>query len=215
MSSAGRAPARGRFVVLDGVDGCGKSTQALRLVARLQDAGRDALHVREPGSTALGERLRELLLARASRMSPGVEALLFAAARRQMLEQLVEPALAAGRDVVCERFHPSTFAYQASAGGLDEDAVLALLHGWAGAPAPDLEIVLDLPVAEAAHRRGDPRDRIEDRGAAFQERVAEGFRRYAARAPRTRILDARGTAEDVAARIDAELARQGWGTRVG
>src|SRR5262245_34284111 len=114
---------RGLFVVIDGVDGCGKSTQAERLVRALAtlpgaDPERAPLHLREPGSTKLGETLRGLLLGRGREMSPAVETLLFAAARRQMLDELVRPALAAGRLVVCERFHPSTFAYQAVAGGL-------------------------------------------------------------------------------------------------
>ena len=112
-------------MVLDGIDGCGKSTQARLLVTALEerwDGG--VLHVREPGSTAVGEALRELLLFRDLELGAEVEALLFTAARRQMLDEVVEPALAAGRAVVCERFHPSTYAYQAVAGGLQEDAVL-------------------------------------------------------------------------------------------
>lgn len=188
---------RGSFLVLDGIDGCGKSTQAALLVRALAREGAEPLHLREPGSTALGERLRAILLDRALVLRAGVEALLFAAARRQMLEELVEPALEAGRDVVCERFHPSTFAYQAVAGELDEEEVLALLQRWAGAPAPDLEIVLDLDPALALARRGRPRDRIEDKGEDFHERVAEGFRRYVARSPRALLVDAAPPAESV------------------
>ncbi|MEQ1895423.1 MAG: dTMP kinase, partial [Planctomycetota bacterium] len=126
-----------RFVVLDGLDGCGKSTQAARLAAWLsQRSGREALHLREPGSTAAGERIRALLLEREVGLTPASQVLLFAAARRQMLDELVRPALAAGRSVVCERFHPSTFAYQGTAGGVDEERLLALLLAWAGTPAP-------------------------------------------------------------------------------
>ena len=102
------------FIVIDGVDGCGKTTQARLLVENLRErTGVLPLHLREPGSTPLGESLRDLLLSRESTMSPSVEALLLAASRRQMLEQQVLPALAEERHVVCERFHPSTFAYQA------------------------------------------------------------------------------------------------------
>jgi len=207
--SANPAPRRGRFYVLDGVDGCGKTTQAERLVRALGAAGTAPLHVREPGSTRLGERLRELLLDPRSELSTGTEALLFAAARREMLAQVVAPTLALGRDVLCERFHPSTFAYQAVAGGLDEEAMLALLAGWAGDPRPDLVLVLDLPVEEA-HRRACERgasDRIEARGLAFQRRVAEGFRRYAERVPGTVVVDASGSAEEVAERILEEVRR--------
>ena len=130
---------RGFFVVLDGVDGCGKSTQAKLLVDSLGAGDVDApLHLREPGSTRAGEGIRRLLLSGEVELLPAAETLLFTAARRQMLEELVAPALAAGRDVVCERFHPSTFAYQAVGGGLDEDEVWTLLEGWAGRPVPDL-----------------------------------------------------------------------------
>ncbi len=115
---------RGRFLVLDGIDGCGKSTQARMLIEQLgaravAEARPEPLHLREPGSTALGERLRELLLAGDAEINPGSEVMLFASARRQLLSELVEPALASGRDVVCERFHPATLAYQAHAGELD------------------------------------------------------------------------------------------------
>src|SRR5688572_11610264 len=104
---------RGHFFVLDGIDGCGKSTQAARLVAALGSgpAG-PALHLREPGSTPAGERIRALLLDPETALAPAAQVLLFAAARRQMLEELVAPALQLGRHVVCERFHPSTVAYQ-------------------------------------------------------------------------------------------------------
>src|SRR5262245_41964532 len=103
--------ARGRFVVLDGIDGCGKTTQAARLAEALRRdstgaSSHETLHLREPGSTRLGEALRELLLERGLSPSPAVEALLFAAARRQMLDELVEPALSRGAHVVVERFHP-------------------------------------------------------------------------------------------------------------
>lgn len=202
--------ARGRFVVLDGVDGCGKTTQAARLVRALARAGAPPpLHLREPGSTALGERLRAALLDPALAMDAGVEALLFVAARRQMLRECVEPALAAGRDVVCERFHPSTFAYQGVAGELGEAEVMTLLERFAGAPRPDLVIVLELPVAQSAERRGArSEDRIEGKGQAFQERVAEGFRRYVAREPRALAVSAEGTEEAVAARVLAAVVER-------
>ena len=115
-------------MVLDGIDGCGKSTQPRLLVTALEerwDGG--VLHLREPGSTAVGEALRGLLLSRDHDLGAAVETLLFTAARRQMLDEVVEPALAAGRAVICERFHPSTYAYQAVAGGLEPEAVLQLL----------------------------------------------------------------------------------------
>jgi len=201
--------ARGRFFVIDGIDGCGKSTQAALLAHALRaETGRIVLHLREPGSTALGERLRAILLARDLELAPPVETLLFAAARAQMLAERVEPALERGEHVVCERFHASTFAYQACAGGLSERAVLDLLERWAGAPAPDLVVLLELDVEEAARRRGAPGDRIEDKGLEHQRRVARGFRRYAEVARvAVATVDAAPAADVVLERVLAEVRR--------
>lgn len=210
-SAARHAPhagSRGRFLVIDGLDGCGKSSQAALLVEALgRREGAAPLHLREPGSTLLGERLRELLLSREHAIGPAVETLLFAAARRQMLDELVEPALGAGRDVVCERFHPSTLAYQAAAGGLDPEAVLALLLAWAGSPEPDLILVLDLEPELALARRGPPGDRIEDKGLTYQRAVRAGFLAAAQRLARVRIVDAAGTPQEVARAVWREVQR--------
>lgn len=193
---------RGGFFILDGVDGCGKSTQAALLCERLGDAGTEpVLHLREPGGTQLGEALRALLLSREFEIEAGVESLLFCASRAQMLSEQVEPALAAGRHVVCERGNPSTFAYQCAAGKLDEARVLALLETWAGSPEPTLEILLDVDVERAGERRGVAGDRIEDKGLGFQAAVALGYERYfelAAGASRVTKVSGEGSAEDVA-----------------
>jgi len=195
MASTGGA----RFLVLDGIDGCGKSTQARLLAEALTQArGVPALHLREPGSTKVGERIREILLSREHELDPGVELLLFAAARRQTLRELVQPALAAGRDVVCERFHASTFAYQACAGGLPEDDVLSVLLRWADEPRPDALILLDVDPTAAARRRAGPEDRIEAKGLEFQRRVAEGYRRFARLQPGTIVIDGSASPADVA-----------------
>jgi dTMP kinase len=202
------SPARGRFFVIDGIDGCGKSTQAERLSRTLSEkSGEPALHLREPGGTVLGEHLRELLLTRELALSPRVETLLFAAARAQMLEEKVEPALASGRHVVCERFHPSTFAYQAIAGEIPEDRVLDLLCVWAGEPKPDRVILLEVSPERARARRSRTSDRIEDKGLAFQRRVAEGFRAYAKRDPSVVVLDGDRSPDEVAAAILLEVTR--------
>ena len=203
-----RAARRGRFIVLDGIDGCGKTTQARRLVERLaHEGGAEPLHLREPGSTPVGEGLRALLLSREHALDPGTEALMLAASRRALLLDLVAPALEQGRDVVCERFHPSTFAYQAEAGGLDGDAVLELLRTWAGRPEPDLVVVIDADPRTAAARRGAATDRIEDKGLSFQERVARGYRRYAERVPGTVVVDGGRSADAVAEEIAREVSR--------
>jgi len=199
---------RGLFIVLDGVDGCGKSTQAELLCRSLGEGcepGAQPLHLREPGSTELGERVRALLLDRGLDLGAEVETLLFAAARRQMLDELVAPALAGGRDVVCERFHPSTFAYQAVAGGLDPEEVLGLLLTWANTPSPDLIVLLSTEVDLATARRGQATDRIEDKGVEFQRRVAEGYRIYAERDERVRTVDGARPIEEVAADVVAAV----------
>jgi dTMP kinase len=200
---------RGRFIVLDGIDGCGKSTQARQLAEALRRGGRETLHLREPGSTKLGEALRGLLLERGGEISPAVEALLFATARRQMLDEVVEPALARGAHVVVERFHPSTFAYQGVAGGLGEEAVVELLDRFAGSPRPDRVILLELSPEIAAKRvSGRGKDRIEDKGLEFQRRVAEGFRRYARRyAESVSVVDAGLPEGEVHERVLAEVHR--------
>jgi len=202
------ASPRSLFVVLDGIDGCGKSTQAARLAARLaHESGRAVQHLREPGSTPLGEALRALVLGREFAPTARVETLLFAAARAQMLSELVAPALARGEHVVCERFHPSTFAYQAIAGGLPEAEVLDLLRRWAGDPAPTHVILLELSADAARARRDVPTDRIEDRGLEFQRRVAAGYARYAELVPGVARVDAARGADEVAEDVWREVAR--------
>lgn len=125
-----------------------------------------------------------------------------------MLRELVAPALAAGRDVVCERFHASTFAYQAVAGGLPEADVLALLVRWSNEPEPDALVLLDLDPDLAARRRAGPTDRIEAKGLEFQRKVAAGYRRFAALRPGTHVVDASGDADTVERAVrDTDSAR--------
>lgn len=215
------------FVVLDGIDGCGKTTQAARLVAWLKDRDRKGrtggggdgpLHLREPGSTVLGERLREMLLDPGAPIGRGSLALLFTAARRQTLEELVAPAMAQGRDVVIERFHASTFAYQGGpalvheVGAFAEPELLELLRGWAGAPAPTHEIVLDIDpedsFARALAREGGGADRFESQGLEFQQRVARAMRRYVDLVPTAVLVNARGTEDQVALAVRESVMRE-------
>lgn len=194
------------MIVLDGVDGCGKSTQAARLAKRLKGIQAEVLHVREPGSTVLGEGLRKLLLETATTIEAPVEVLLFAAARRQLLDEVIQPALARGAWVVCERFHSSTYAYQGHAGGAGAQEVLQLLQQWAGDPVPDLELILELDPEHALQRRGQASDRIEARGLSYQQHVAEGYRLYAKEIPRARLVVATGGVDEVAERVWKEVS---------
>jgi dTMP kinase len=197
-----KADGRGLFLVLDGVDGCGKSTQAHLLCEWLTgNQGIEPLHVREPGSTAVGERVRALLLDPEVEIAPATETLLFASARRQLQEEFILPAIERGQSVVCERFHPSTYAYQAVAGELDRDAVLQLLNDWATTIQPDCIVILDMGLELALERRGAPSDRIEQKAADYQSMVAAGYREYCERHEHARRVDASGSKQEVFERI--------------
>lgn len=182
------------YVQIDGPDGGGKSTQAAALCEWLRAGGRTVLHVREPGSTPTGELLRQLLLQRSTgELAPVTEALLFSAARAELVRQVVAPALTRGEDVVAERGYLSTLVYQALAPqpGLDPDWVLAVTREVHGPCLPDAVFVLDVPAATAAGRRaGRAPDRFEARGADFHERVRAGFLRACELEPRAQLVDA-------------------------
>jgi dTMP kinase len=213
--------ARPLFVVLDGVDGCGKTTQAERLAAALGDlrgpVAPPPLHAREPGSTPLGEHLRGLLLDGRVPIGRLPLALLFLAARRELLEREVWPALDEGRDVVVERHHSSTFAYQGTRGdGLggdgdgEDERFLTMLRAWTGERVPDVEVILTLDpriaLDRARAREANADDRFESGGVAFQELVAERMRRYVERTPAAVAVDAGGAPDEVATRVlDAVL----------
>ena len=195
-------PSRGRLVALEGIDGCGKTTQARILADHL-----GAVATFEPGATELGASLRTLLLGRdQGPVADRAEALLMAADRAQHVAEVIAPALAAGRWVVTDRFAASTLAYQGYGRGLDPDE-LDTLVGWAtGGLRPDLTVLLDLPVAVAAVRRGGAADRMEAEGDAFLQRVADGFRALAATSPdRWMVVDAIGEVGSIAAAIRAAV----------
>lgn len=183
----------GRFITVEGIDGCGKSTQARLLAEALGRAGYDVLMLREPGGVAISEKIRALLLDPANaEMSDTCELLLYEAARAQLVHEVIAPALAAGRMVVCDRFYDSTTAYQGYAGGVPLDAVARANALAVGACAPDLTLVFDIDPAVAAERRAArDEDRMEAKGLAYQHRVAEGFRAIAAADPaRVHLIDA-------------------------
>lgn len=193
------------FITLEGIDGCGKSTQAALLADALERSGAAVCRLREPGGTAISEKIRSLVLDPANaRMGTTCELLLYEAARAQLVHEVIAPALAAGAVVVCDRFYDSTTAYQAFAGGIDREQVRLANELAVDGVHPALTLVLDLPVGDAiARARGrSAADRMEAKGLAFQERVAAGFHAIAAEEPgRVRLIDATGTPDEVHARV--------------
>jgi dTMP kinase len=188
------APDRGWFITIEGPEGSGKTTQARRLTAHLESEGLPVLGTREPGGTALGERVRELLLEDADRPhDPLADALLFNAARRQLVEEVIRPALSAGTSVVCARFADSTLAYQGHGSGLPLEDLRALQEVATSGLTPDLTILLDVP-PEVGLRRKSPDDRTRFEVAFdidYHRRVRAGFLELAARDPdRFAVIDA-------------------------
>jgi dTMP kinase len=192
------------FVTFEGVDGSGKSTQAGLLRKLLEQRGRDVVATREPGGTPLGERVRDLLLD-GEEMSAWAEAALFAAARAELAERVIRPALERGADVVCDRYVDSSLVYQGIARGLGVERVLELNVAVADL-MPERTFVLLVDPQTAAARLAPSPDRIEREGAAFHTLVADGYRQLAERFPeRICALDASLPADEIAARVDAEV----------
>jgi dTMP kinase len=193
------------FVTFEGVDGSGKSTQAQLAAAFLAEGGRDVVATREPGGTPLGERIRELLLD-GPEMTAWAEASLFAAARAELAERVIRPALARGALVVSDRYIDSSLAYQGAARGLGIERVLELNAAVADL-MPDRTFILLVDEPTAAARLGRRPDRIEREGAGFRAAVQEGYREVAERFPeRVVLLDGAQPRDEIAGRIREELA---------
>jgi len=194
---------RGRFLAFEGGEATGKSTQARLLAERL-----GAVLTREPGGTAVGERVRTLVLDPGVPVDIRAEALLMAAARAQHVAEVIEPALAAGRAVVTDRFTPSSLAYQGVGRGLGVEPVAALSAFATGGLQADLVLLLDLPLEVCAARMAEEPDRLEREGAPFHARVGAAFRQLAAADPdRWVVVPADGTVDEVAARVWDALDR--------
>ena len=205
----------GLFITFEGPDGAGKSRQAAALVERLRETRREIVLTREPGGTALGERIRTLLLEISSEEhDPLSDALLFMAARRRHVGELIRPALERGAIVVCDRYADSTFAYQGYGDGIPLDSLRTLAAIATGGLLPTRTILIDVSAAEGLTRRqmGAAMDltRFEladAHGIAFHERVRKGYLELAAAEPeRWRVVDGAGEAGEVAARIWSALA---------
>jgi len=200
------------FITFEGIEGCGKTTQIGLLAERLRGRGRDILSTREPGGCPIADQIRAILLDAAnSAMDSRTELLLYAAARAQHVAEVIRPALDAGRIVLCDRYTDATLAYQGFGRGLDRDLIARLNGIAAGDVRPDLTVLLDYPPEEGlvrARRRnqsqaGANEDRFEQESGAFHRRVRQGYLDLAAREERFRIVDARGSIDEVAGRVEA------------
>jgi dTMP kinase len=200
-----------RFIVLDGVEGCGKSTQARKLAAHLRAEGHEVVLTHEPGGTPVGEAIRELILDPAyPEMDPLAELMLFCASRAQHCRQVIAPALQRGAWVVCDRFSSATLAYQGHAGGLGVAAVQQVNRVATAGLEPDLLIVLDADprvgwARKFSGKQSDPADRIEQKSLQFHEAVREGFRQVARCAKAAVVIDADRSPEEVFSSVIAAI----------
>ncbi|MFN2623591.1 MAG: dTMP kinase [Chthoniobacterales bacterium] len=202
--------ARGAFITFEGSEGCGKSTQVKRLAARLEQAGFRTLVTREPGGTAIGEKIRDLLqfAPESFEMTPETEVLLFAASRAQLVRETIQPALEQGAVVISDRFFDSTTVYQGVARKLSPDIVETLNKFAVGSARPDITFILDIEVETARGRllrRVRPvahKDRMEEQPVEFYQRVCQGYRELAKREPdRFVLIDGAQSADSIESEI--------------
>ncbi len=202
---------KGFFITLEGIEGCGKTTQARLLADYVKKMGRSVVLTREPGGTIIGKRIREILLDSESKgMDSRAELLLYFADRAQHVAEVIEPALADGAVVICDRFTDATTAYQGFGRGLELELITELNEAATRGLMPDLTLLLDLPVTEglkrARKRNGDNdqghEGRFEEEPDEFHEKVRQGYLTIACcDADRFKVIDASGTVEDVQAKI--------------
>jgi dTMP kinase len=199
---------RGKFITFEGIDGAGKSSHVEWLAERLRQKGLTVRVTREPGGTELGEKLRELLLH--SSMDLETETLLMFAARREHLAKLIEPALAAGEWVICDRFSDATYAYQGGGRGLERSKLQQLEQWVHGHLQPDLTLLFDLPLDVARERialASRVLDRFEQERADFHERVRQAYlERWHASPRRIRIIDAQGSIDEIRKSLEIVVA---------
>jgi dTMP kinase len=202
----------GRFITLEGIDLCGKTTQIEKLASYLQERGVEVVISREPGGPPISEKIREILLdPENGAMTALTELLLYEASRSQHTEELIRPALEAGKWVVSDRYGDASFAYQGFGRKLGGELVLQLNRLATGGLVPDVTIVLDLPPEEAARRfkaENWKADRLERERADFHRRVREAYLQLSGQEPeRVKIIDGRGTVESIAVQIRAVVDR--------
>lgn len=190
------------FIVLDGIDGTGKSTQSRMLLEWLHSRGVAAIRCSDPGGTPVGDQLRAMLLDKNAHLGMRTEAMLFMASRAELVDKIIRPSLESGTVVICDRFLLANVVYQAHAGGLDPDDLWRIGHFVTWGVEPDIIFVLDLPLEEAEARRARVADRFEARDRVYQEKVREGFLYEAHHQPeKIEIIDASGSKEEVQQRL--------------
>ncbi len=194
---------RGLFVVFEGPEGAGKSTQIAELARRLEMQGRDVLLTREPGGTRAGDAVRDLLLDPGQVIFPLAEFLLYSASRAQLVSEVIAPALAAGRDVVSDRYAGASVAYQGHGRGLDLELIAALNHEATGGLRPDLTVLLDIEPEEGLRRASarSSSDRLESAGIEFHRRVRDGYLSQARSDPTWIVVDATAPLNVVADKV--------------
>lgn len=187
------------FIVFDGVDGAGKSTQLEMFIQWLGDQGNDVVTCKDPGSTELGEKIRNLLLGKHEiPISMRTEMMMFTTARTQLIEQIVRPALNKNQTVVLDRYIFSTVVYQGHAGDLDPDEIWTINKLATGGLMPDLSFILDVPVEVAMERLGSELDRVESRGTEYFEQVRQGFLEESGKWPiGVEVIDANRTPDSI------------------
>ncbi|MCH7528211.1 MAG: dTMP kinase, partial [Candidatus Marinimicrobia bacterium] len=188
----------GRLITFEGIDGSGKSTQIARLQRTLESRGYQVLVVREPGGTPISEQIRELLLhPDSANLHPRTEALLFSAARSQLVHEVIRPALAAGSIVICDRYADSSIAYQGYGRELPLEEIITTQKFATSDLLPDLKVLLDVPVDISSDRKSqEPADRMESAGGAFMARVREGYLKLARSQPEQWLIVTAQTSEE-------------------
>jgi len=201
------APAAARFIVLEGIDGAGKSSQVEPFVAWLRGRGHAVTTCRDPGATAAGDAIRAILLDRHDlQLAPTSEMLLYMAARAQLVSEVIQPSLARGEWVVSDRYLLANVVYQGHAGGLDPDTIRQVGEVATGGLEPDLVLVLDVDLETAARRLSRPLDKLENRGDAYRGRLRAGYLAEAAGRPdRIAVVDATGDPTAVQANLRATV----------